>query len=156
MYNHDLSGSRYNAAETTIGPKNAGQLAEKWRFPAKGSGQRIGVIHATPAVVDCCVYFGTATDPAFYKVGPDGKLCWTYRPRAGAGQKAGVESLATDAPAHDFRFQTSLEGIMTSALVTEDTVYFGDMGGGFYALDRETGKERWRAERTVQRFPRRP
>ena len=37
MYNHDLAGSRYNPAETAIGPANAGQLVEKWRFPARGS-----------------------------------------------------------------------------------------------------------------------
>ena len=37
MYNHDLAGSRYNPAETAIGRSNAGQLVEKWRFPARGS-----------------------------------------------------------------------------------------------------------------------
>ena len=78
MYNHDLAGSRYNPGETTIGRENAGQLVEKWRFPARGSDQKIGVIHATPTVVDGYVYFGTATDPTFYKLSPDGKLCWAY------------------------------------------------------------------------------
>ena len=33
---------------------------------------------------------------------------------------------------------------MCSALVNDDTVYFGDLGGWFYALDRATGAERWR------------
>ena len=34
MYNADLAGSRHNRGETAIDPSNAGQLVEKWRFPA--------------------------------------------------------------------------------------------------------------------------
>ena len=73
-YNHDVFGSRYNSGETALGPDNVAQLEEKWRFPAKDSGREIGVIHATPAVVDGYVYFGTVTKPAFYKLTPDGKV----------------------------------------------------------------------------------
>ena len=89
MYNHDLIGSRYNPGETAIGRSNAGRLVEKWRFPAKGSDQQIGVIHATPDVVDGYVYFGTATDPTFYKLAPDGKLCWAYRKPTRSGRAPG-------------------------------------------------------------------
>lgn len=164
MYNHDLAGWRYNPDETTIGPENAGRLVEKWRFPARGSDQRIGVIHATPTVVGGHVYFGTATDPAFYKVSTEGKLCWVYRKptrngRAGSVATVLSASVAPNAAAkvqgapHDFRFQTTSEGIMTSALVTDDSVYFGDLAGWFYALDRETGKERWRVDARSKEFP---
>src|ERR1043166_5550795 len=86
MYNRDLLGTRYNRGETAIDPSNAGRLEEKWRFPAKESGLQIGVIHATPVVGDGYVYFGTATDSAFYKLTPDGKLRWSYRnPARGPG-----------------------------------------------------------------------
>src|SRR5882762_6587178 len=78
-YNHDVSGWRFNPAEKTLGPGNVGKLVEKWRFPAAGSTQTVGVVHATPSVVNGEVYFGTATDPAFYKLAPDGTLRWTYR-----------------------------------------------------------------------------
>src|SRR6059036_3498715 len=78
-YNHDPSGWRFNPAEKTLGPGNVGKLIEKWRFPADGSTQTVGVVHATPSVVAGEVYFGTATDPAFYKLAPDGTLRWTYR-----------------------------------------------------------------------------
>lgn len=97
MYNHDVLGTRHNAAEKAIGRANAGQLVEKWRFPPAGSQQTIGVIHATPVVVGGYVYFGTATDPAFYKLTPDGKVRWSYRnptrpkaaaPAANAGEAA--------------------------------------------------------------------
>ncbi len=164
MYNHDLAGWRSNPDETTIGPENAGRLTEKWRFPMRGSNQRIGVIHATPTVVGGYVYFGTATDPAFYKVSPEGHLCWVYRKPTRAGRTASVETSlpagkapnaatkAQGAP-HDFRFQTTSEGIMTSALVTDDSVYFGDLAGWFYALDRETGQERWRVDARSKEFP---
>src|SRR5262249_43429018 len=79
-YNHDVLGTRHNPAERTLGKENAGQLVEKWRFPAQDSELQIGVIHATPAVVVGSVYFGTvALDPTFYKLTPDGKVCWSYR-----------------------------------------------------------------------------
>ncbi len=92
MYNRDLAGTRFNRGETAIDRSNAGQLQEKWRFPAKGSDLRIGVIHATPVVVNGYVYFGTATDPTFYKLTPDGKIRWSYRnpTRAGPGALGGA------------------------------------------------------------------
>jgi len=70
----DVLGARCNRGEASIGPNNAGELREKWRFPAQGTGQEIGVIHATPVVVNGYVYFGTATDPTFYKLTPDGRV----------------------------------------------------------------------------------
>ena len=90
MYNHDLAGSRYNPAETAIGRANAGKLVEKWRFPARGSDAKIGVIHATPTVVDGEVYFGTATAPTFYKLASDGTLRWSYHKptRSGARRRS--------------------------------------------------------------------
>jgi glucose dehydrogenase len=81
-YNHDPAGWRLNPAETTLGPANVGKLTEMWRFPAADSKEAIGVVHATPAVVNGEVYFGTATFPAFYKLGADGKQLWVHRSSA--------------------------------------------------------------------------
>jgi polyvinyl alcohol dehydrogenase (cytochrome) len=149
MYNRDVIGTRYNSGEIAIGKGNASRLEEKWRFPAKGSDLEIGVVHATPVVVNGYVYFGTATEPTFYKLAPDGKVRWTYRNpeyRNLAKQLAvGISKMA--------RFQSSAEGIMGSALVTEDTVFVGDIGGWFYALDRKTGKERWKLNARAKEFP---
>jgi glucose dehydrogenase len=58
-YNHDVLGSRYNQGEKAISRDNTGRLEEKWRFPAQGSGQEIGAIHATPVIVGGYVYIGT-------------------------------------------------------------------------------------------------
>ena len=87
-YNRDVLGSRFNRGETSLSRENAGQLEEKWRFPGAGSGEEIGVIHATPIVVNGYVYFGTTTaNPTFYKLTPDGKVRWSYRnPELGGGR----------------------------------------------------------------------
>ena len=69
----------FNAAEKTLSPANVGRLVEKWRFPAEGSEETIGAVHATPTVVAGEVYFGTVYEPAFYKLSRDGKLLWIYR-----------------------------------------------------------------------------
>jgi glucose dehydrogenase len=37
--------------------------------------------------------------------------------------------------------------------VTADTVFFGDIGGWCYALDRATGKERWKLNSRAPEFP---
>ena len=68
MYNRDVIGTRHNPGETALDRSTARGLEEKWRFPAKGSNEQIGVIHATPVVVNGYVYFGTTTDPTFYKL----------------------------------------------------------------------------------------
>src|SRR5438128_1748943 len=129
MYNYNLIGTRHNRGETSISKSNAGQLEEKWRFPAKGSNELIGVIHATPIVVDGYVYFGTATDPAFYKLTPDGKVRWSYRrvkrpePAKGAAKPPRPSKTQGVPPDDDAavrtRFQTSPDGLFASALVTE-------------------------------------
>ena len=143
MYNHDVLGTRHNAGETTLDKVTARGLEEKWRFPARGSTEEIGVIHATPTVVNGYVYFGTATDPAFYKLsarrqgpldlpsrrasarGPDGQ-----RPLSGIGQRN-----------HDVGSGYRRHRI------------FRRPGGWIYALDRATGSERWKLNSRAPEFP---
>src|SRR5262249_50892111 len=78
MYNGDVLGWRHNAGETALSKANVARLEEKWRFPPKGADFEIGAVHATPAVVNGYVYFGTVTRPAFYKLTPDGKVKWCF------------------------------------------------------------------------------
>jgi polyvinyl alcohol dehydrogenase (cytochrome) len=149
MYNYDVIGTRHNRGEKAIDKSSAGQLEEKWRFPAKESNTEIGVIHATPVVVNGYVYFGTATAATFYKLTPDGKIRWSYR-----NPVYGKLPDRPNKPANQSgRFQSSEQGIFTSALVTRDTVFFGDLGGWFYALDRATGAERWKLNSRAKEFP---
>jgi outer membrane protein assembly factor BamB/dienelactone hydrolase len=149
-YNHDPAGWRFNPAEKTLGPANVGRLVEKWRFPEAGSKETIGVVHATPAVVAGEVYFGTATFPAFYKLGPDGKQRWVYR---NPGRKA-VLPPSQGAPITDkLRGAASDGGIFSSALVADGAVFFADTGGWMYCLEAATGKERWKIDTRAKTFP---
>ena len=151
MYNRDVRGTRHNPAESTLNRKNVARLVEKWRFPAKDSDGEIGVIHATPTVVDGSVYFGTMTDAAFYRVSPDGKLVWRYRnPAADVVLAYELKEKAGDPK---LRALSQAGGILASAVVTHDTVYFGDTAGCFIALDRETGRERWKLNARAPDFP---
>jgi polyvinyl alcohol dehydrogenase (cytochrome) len=147
MYNYDVIGTRHNAGERALSKDNVARLEEKWRFPAAGSKEKVGVIHATPLVVNGHVYFGTATLAAFYKLGPDGKVKWVYRnPDHSKPAALIAQFLPAGVPA---------SGFINTALVTSDTVYTGDAGGIIYALDRFTGKERWKINtRTAGPFPR--
>ena len=103
-------------------------------------------------VVSGYVYFGTATDPAFYKLTPDGKVRWSYRNPTYKRSRPSSEGRAGGPKAGE-RFQTSENGVMCSALVHGDSVYFGDLGGWFYALDRATGAERWKISSRAETFP---
>jgi len=152
MYNRDVAGWRYNTAEKTLSPANVGGLVEQWRFPPKGADFKIGVVHGTPAVVGGRVYFGTASDPAFYALNADGTLKWAYRNPAYAGEKPQPIIRPTDPASRNTRFQSAPNGVLGSALVTEDSVYFGDIGGWFYCLDREMGKERWKVAARGDKF----
>jgi polyvinyl alcohol dehydrogenase (cytochrome) len=149
-YNHDPAGWRYNADEKTLTPANVGTLVEKWQFPAVDSKEVIGVVHATPAVVAGEVYFGTATFPAFYKLAPDGTLCWVYRNPA---RKSVLPPTGGGPITDKLRGAASDGGIFSSALVAEGAVYFADTGGWMYCLDANTGKERWKVDSRAQTFP---
>src|SRR5262249_54495075 len=138
MYNRDVLGTRHNAGEKTLGKDNVGRLVEKWRFPPADFKEKVGVVHAT-VVVNGHVYFGTETFPTFYKLAPNGTVKWAYRPPPRAGVRL-VFGLPT-------------EGFINAALVTQDTVYVGDLGGVIYALDRKTGKERWKVDTRAKPFP---
>lgn len=149
-YNHDPAGWRYNPAETILSPANVHQLTEKWRFPAAGSAEKIGVVHATPAVVNGEVYFGTATFPAFYKLARDGRLLWTYRNPV---RKAVLPPTGGAPTTEKLRGAASEAGIFSSALVADGAVYFADVGGWMYCLDAATGKELWKVDARHADFP---
>lgn len=150
-YNYDVKGYRFNRGESAISPANAEQLELKWRFPPPDSNLDIGVVHATPSVVQGCVYFGTATDARFYKLAPDGRLLWSYRnPELGLTEPVADQETKEQ---RQIRFQAATGGVMGSALVHDDTVYFGDLDGWLYALDANTGQERWKLNARDPKFP---
>jgi outer membrane protein assembly factor BamB/dienelactone hydrolase len=117
----------------------------KWQFPPAGSEQIVGAINATPTVVNGYVYFGTSTSPMFYKLKPNGEVCWKFE----AGD-SGRKSM------HRAQHKMGLsprDGIYSSALVTDDSVFITDVMGVAYCLDRKTGKEKWRVNTKADDFP---
>ena len=144
-YNCNVQGSRYNTAEKDISINNAKNLEMKWQFPATDSKKIVGAIHATPAVVNGYTYFGTATYPMFYKVAPNGEMKWQYEP--------GNEIRKRRRNHLRRKGDTPKDGIFSSALVTESSVYFGDISGVAYCLDRHTGKEKWIVDSQDLDFP---
>jgi polyvinyl alcohol dehydrogenase (cytochrome) len=150
-YNGTANGWRYSAGETAISAANADKLEEKWRFPAKGSDLKIGAVQGTPVVLDGHVYFGTVNKPAFYALAPDGKLKWSYRlPVRTAGGALEWDRSGREPKG---KGETEDAGIYGSALVTNDAVYFADLAGVLYALDRSTGKEKWTVDTRAKAFP---
>ncbi len=151
MYNHDVRGHRHNTAEKTLSPDNVANLVELWRFPVKHSDHTIGTVHMTPAVVDGKVYFGTATDAAFYKLDANGQVLWEYRNDQISARPKALAS-ATDATPNRNKISLS-GGFVASPLVWQNTVYIGDIDGVFHALDAKTGQLRWRLDTRGQGFP---
>lgn len=149
MYNHDVVGWRFNAGEKTLSPLTVGKLEEKWSFPPAGSKETIGVVHATPTVVAGEVYFGTATQPAFYKLSPDGKVRWVYRNTV---RRALLAPSKDSSEAEKLR-SAAEGGIFGSALVADGAVYFADTGGMIYCLDAKNGAERWKVDCRASSFP---
>ena len=145
MYNQDVKGWRFNAGERSLSPDNANQLVEKWRFPADGSDEVVGVIHVTPSVVNGYVYFGTATYPTFYKLKPNGEIQWKY-------SVGDDERKAYRESQHEIGL-IPLDGVYSSALIAEDSVYFADVAGVIYCLDRKTGEEKWKLNCKSPNFP---
>ncbi len=70
LYNHDLSGSRFNPAESVLRPEGLGSLGIEWQYPAAGP------VNATPVVVGDRVYAGDVTG-LFHAVATDGTPLWT-------------------------------------------------------------------------------
>ena len=139
-YNGDVVGSRHNAGEKALAKENVGRLEEKWRFPSMGADFQIGAIHATPVVVNGYVYFGTVHKATFYKLTPDGRVKWSFP----LNEKNDRVS--------DQLVSGMFNGIFGSALVTEDAMYFATLAGFVYALDRDTGQEKWRVDLRAKTF----
>ena len=73
MGGQNLSDTRNQASESTIGPSNVSQLAVKWAFTTGGG------VAATPAVVNGVVYFGDMSGNFYALNASNGALVWSHR-----------------------------------------------------------------------------
>lgn len=145
-YNYSSNGWRLNDQEKILNTQSIDRLKLIWKFPRDEATETCGVIHATPAVVDGFVYFGTATDPKFYCVSPQGQKVWEYDLTEHRRQRGRD---IDDSSGH----LNPESGIYVSALVTEKGVYFGDAAGVMYGLNRVTGQELWVVDSHAKDFP---
>ena len=124
-WQHDLTGSRYAAGETTITPGNVGQLTAKWAF----TFPRVPGVYpgSQPAVVGNTLYVGS-TDAKFYALNATtGATRWAFDLTTVAGPATASDpNPVRDGPA-----------------VADGIVYFGDSRGYLYAVDASTGQLRW-------------
>ncbi|MBX3423136.1 MAG: PQQ-binding-like beta-propeller repeat protein [Pirellulaceae bacterium] len=145
-YNYSNNGWRLNDHEKQLNRQSVEQLELHWKFPAERDTEVCGVIHATPSVVDGFVYFGTATLPKFYCLAPNGEIAWVYDL---SQHRENRQRLLDDSIGH----LSPENGVYVSALVTEGGVYFADVAGVMYGLDRVTGRELWTVDSHAKNFP---
>ncbi|MQA64062.1 MAG: PQQ-binding-like beta-propeller repeat protein [Actinophytocola sp.] len=117
VYGGDVSNTRSQPSERTIGPTEARELAPAWEFAsadAEGSGSYTG----TPVIAGGCLFVGSSTGWVFALNADTGELVWKTK-------------LA--------------QGINNSVTVDGDQV-FALTGLRAAALDRATGQLQWESE----------
>ena len=121
----DQAGSRYNAAEWKINPRNASTLKLKWAYTfANLPYTRVG---SQPAVADGVLYVG-APDAKFVALdAKSGATKWTFDLTTVTGTSE----------------QLAVNGVRDGATVAGDKVYFGDSTGRVFALYKRTGHLAW-------------
>ncbi|MFH1068162.1 MAG: PQQ-binding-like beta-propeller repeat protein [Candidatus Glassbacteria bacterium] len=107
----------------------------RWRFRTGGA------VASTPAVEGNRVYFGSA-DGNFYALdAPSGKPVWSFK--TGGERRFGAIGLFGMQPA-DQMIADTWDFYLSSPAVYKRMVYFGGGDGVLHALDRDSGRERWR------------
>ncbi|MGH9366967.1 MAG: PQQ-binding-like beta-propeller repeat protein [Thermoanaerobaculia bacterium] len=97
---------------------------EIWRLPTEGR------VRSSPAVTDGVVYVGSMDGRLYAADAESGKRLWAFD----------TEGVAIDSKKAGFD-RTS---VVSSPAVAEGLVYIGSRDARLYAVDRATGRERWR------------
>ena len=102
---------------------NNGQ--ERWRFTTGD------YVFSSPAVSNGCIYFGSY-DGYFYALNANtGQEKWRFKTQGAETQTK---------PAGDYDI---IGAVRSSAAIFKNIVYFGSYDGYLYALDANTGQEKW-------------
>ena len=104
-FGHDLSNTRSQPLETTIGPAEARSLAPAWTFSSTEAGGD-GDFTGTPIVADGCVYVGSNGGWVFALNADTGEVVWKSEVPGGGGINASVgihDNLVIAAVSHTTR-----------------------------------------------------
>jgi len=108
---------------------------QKWKYVTEGP------VPATPAVSGGLVYFGSY-DGRFYALeASTGKLRWKFR--TGGERRFEGKGLHGMQPASQ-TFPDPYDVYLSSPVVAAGLVYFGSGDGNVYALDADSGAQRWK------------
>lgn len=100
-----------------------------WKYRAEG------LVRSTPAVSDGIVYFGDTEGSVYAVALNDAKEVWKF-----ATEGHGLRN-------EDFGFDR--RAVISSPVVANDKVIVGGRDGFLYAIDKSSGKERWRVNHNV-------
>jgi polyvinyl alcohol dehydrogenase (cytochrome) len=135
-YGHDLSNTRHQASETSIGRAEAPTLGPVWTFSTKRAGAQ-GDIVGTPIVADGCVFFGTGQGFVFALNADTGKIVWRTKLRS----RDQVNNTVTVADGK------VIVGVTNVAV--ESCAGRSCDGPYVLALDERSGREAWRTDGPV-------
>lgn len=133
-----------------------------WQFPIDYALDRVNLIHATPAVANGIVYFGSENGWFYALNANDGGLVWkkelaTGGDMVGTSAAAGLgygkvfvslwsgKFMALDQKSGEtvWEFEYEGNGTDSSPVVADGKVCLGAHEGYFYCLDAETGEVLW-------------
>ncbi|HJR45742.1 MAG TPA: PQQ-binding-like beta-propeller repeat protein [Actinomycetota bacterium] len=117
-YNHDLSNTRTQPDEKTIGLAEAATLQPVWQFDTENGDD----VSGTPVIADGCLYFGGIGGLVFALNADTGELVWKSKVKGGVNSSVAVE----DGKIYATTSRTSKPGVA--------------------ALDQATGRVLWEVQ----------
>lgn len=135
----NLSNSRSQALETSIGTGNVGTLEMAWEFsPADQAAT--GQIQSTPVVAEGCVYITTSSGYVFALNADTGALVWHKR----------VEETVADVCCGGTLFAPAVHNGVAYINVSHNPTSSTDMKGPYVlALNSQTGDLIWKSEQVA-------
>jgi outer membrane protein assembly factor BamB len=112
--------------------------ALRWKLPTGGA------VSSSPAVFGNAVYFASYDGFCYAADTRTGVVIWKFK--TGGEKKIGAIGLWTMKPS-DMYMEDLWDFFLSSPVVDDNqnpAVYFGSSDGNLYALDAQTGKEKWR------------
>lgn len=140
----------YNPFEKVLTPANVSKLTLDWKYPKGGD------VHASSAVVNGVIYFGSSNKTFYALDATTGTLKWGYSTGGAINSAPAViggiayfgsgdaKIYALDAATGALKWSYSTGGAVNSApAVVNGVVYIGSADHKLYALDAATGKLKW-------------